>query len=198
MHYRQRIVELVGPHCDIVRRLADVPATAKVRGVYFRSALEELARRGLRSAFEAVIPETDRSIFTLYPLSDYLLWVAWAGALVASPAAVHTGMLELSRGNAVYYGNSLLGRSLLRLLSRDPIRQLHQAIQSKRAVTNYGRWTLVEEGPSHAVVRLEDEYVWIESALLGAALGGLECCRIQPKAEVKLRDPYNGDLIFRW
>ena len=198
MLYRQRIVELVGPHCDIVKRLADVPATARVRGVYFRSALEEITRRGLRSAFETVIHETDRSIFTMYPATDYLLWLAWAGALVASPPAVHAGMRELSRGNAVYYGQSLLGRSLLRSLSRDPIRLLHQAVQSKRAVSNYGRWTLVEEGKHHAVVRLEEEVVWIESALLGAALGGLECCGIQPTAEARLRDPYNGDLIFRW
>ncbi len=198
MLYRQRIVELVAPHCDIVKRLADVPPTARVRGVYFRSALEELTRRGLRAAFESVVPETDRSVFTLYPCADYLLWLAFAGSLVASPAAVHTGMRELSRANAVYYGQSLLGRSLLRLLSRDPIRQLHQAIQSKRAVTNYGRWQLVEEGERHAVVRLEDEYVWIESALLGAALGGLECCGIQPQAEARLRDAYHGDLVFRW
>lgn len=198
MLYRQRIVELVGPHCDIVKRLGDVPATACVRGVYFRSALEEVTRRGRRSTFEAMVRETERSIFTMYPATDYLLWVAYAGALVTSPAAVHEGMRELSRSNAVYYGQSLLGRSLLRLLSRDPIRQLHQAIQSKRAVTNYGRWTIVDEGPGHATVRLEEEYVWIESALLGAALGGLESCGIRPTAEARLRDPYNGDLIFRW
>jgi uncharacterized protein (TIGR02265 family) len=196
--YRQRIVELVGPHCDIVRRLGEVPPSACVRGVYFRSALEEVTRRGLRAAFESVIHETDRSVFMLYPAADYLLWLAWAGSLVASPAAVHEGMRELSRGNAVYYGQSLLGRSLARLLSRDPIRLLHQAIQSKRAVSNYGRWSIVEEGARHAIVRLSDEYVWIESALLGAALGALECCEIQPTAEAKLRDPYNGDLVFRW
>jgi uncharacterized protein (TIGR02265 family) len=196
--YRQRIVEHVAPHCDIVRRLADVPASACVRGVYFRAALEELGRRGLRGAFEEVVRETDRSIFTLYPATDYLLWLAFAGSLVAGPARVHAGMRELSRANAVYYGQSLLGRSLLRLLSRDPIRQLHQAVQSKRAVTNYGRWRIVEEGERHAVVRLEDEYVWIESALLGAALGGLESCGIQPTAEARLHDPYNGDLVFRW
>jgi uncharacterized protein (TIGR02265 family) len=196
--YRRRIVEQVGPHCDLVKRLADVPQAARVRGVYFRSALEEVTRRGLRQVFEAVIPETDRSVFTLYPLADYLLWLAWAGSLVASPASVHDGMRELSRGNAVYYGRSLLGRSLARLLSRDPIRLLHQAMQSKRAVSNYGRWQLIEEGPRHAIVRLEEEYVWIESALLGAALGALECCEIQPTAEVRLRDSYNGDLVFRW
>lgn len=196
--YRQHIVEMVAPHCDIVRRLADVPSSACVRGVYFRSALEELSRRGLRGPFQEVVRETERSIFTLYPAADYLLWIAFAGALVASPARVHEGMLDLSRANAVYYGQSLLGRSLLRLLSRDPIRQLHQGIQSKRAVTNYGRWRMIEEGPRHAIIRLEDEYVWIESALLGGALGGLDCCGIHPTAEVLLRDPYNGDLIFRW
>ncbi len=134
----------------------------------------------------------------LYPATDYLLWIAWAGSLVASPASVHVGMREISRSNAMYFGQSLLGRSLLRLLSRDPVQLLHQALKSKRAVTNYGRWYIASEGPSHVVVRHEEEYVWIESALLGAAQGALELCGVKPAVEVKLRDPFNGDLIFRW
>jgi len=196
--YRQRIVELLAPHCDIVTRLRAVPAAARVRGLYFRALTDEMSRRGLRAAFEEVIHDSDRSAFTLYPLSDYLVWLAFAGSLAGSPADVHQGMRDLHRGHSLYFGQSLLGRSLLRLISRDPIRQLHQAVQSKRAVTNYGRWSVVDEGPGRATVRLQDEYVWIESALLGGALGGLEACGIRPTAEVKLTDPYNGDLVFRW
>jgi hypothetical protein len=107
-------------------------------------------------------------------------------------------MRELSRGNAVYFGQSLLGRSLIRLLSRDPVQVLHQAMKSKPVVSNYGRWYIAAESRNHAVVRHEEEYVWIESALLGAALGALESCGIRPSVEVKLKDPFNGDLIFRW
>lgn len=198
MLYRQRIVELLAPHCDIVTRLSAVPPAARVRGVYFRSALDEITRRGRRAAFEAVIHETERSAFMLYPASDYLVWLAWAGSLITSPVSVHAGMRELSRGNAVYFGQSLLGRSLLRLLSRDPVQLLHQAIKSKRAVSNYGRWYIADESPRHVVVRHEEEYVWIESALLGGALGALESCGIAPSVEVKLKDRFNGDLVFRW
>jgi uncharacterized protein (TIGR02265 family) len=196
--YRQRIVELLAPHCDIATRLNAVPSSARVRGIYFRSALDEVTRRGLRAAFETVVHETERSAFMLYPATDYILWMAWAGSLVASPVNVHHGMREIARGNAVYFGESLLGRSLLRLLSRDPVQLLHQAIKSKRAVTNYGRWYIADESARHVVVRHEEEYVWIESALLGAALGALESCGIQPSIEVRLKDPFNGDLVFRW
>lgn len=198
MLYRQRIVELLAPHCDIVTGLKAVPAAARVRGLYFRALADEMTRRGLRPAFEEVIHDSDRSAFTLYPLGDYLVWLGFAGSLAASPAEVHQGMRDLHRGHSLYFGQSLLGRSLLRLISRDPIRQLHQAIQSKRAVTNYGRWSVVDEGPGHATIRLQEEYVWIESALLGGALGGLEACGIHPTAEVRLSDPYNGELVFRW
>lgn len=191
-------MELLAPHCDIATRLNAVPSSARVRGIYFRSALEEVTRRGLRSAFETVIHETERSAFMLYPLTDFLLWIAWAGSLIASPPAVQVGMRELFRGNAVYFGQSLLGRSLLRLISRDPVKQMHQAVQSKRAVSNYGRWFIVDESARHIVIRHEAEYVWIESALLGGALGGFESCGISPSVDVKLTDPYNGDLIFRW
>ena len=198
MLYRQRIVELLAPHCDIATRLKVTPASARVRGIYFRALVDELARRGLRGAFEDTVHDSDRSTFTLYPAADYLVWAAFAGSLVESPARVHRGMHELHRGHSLYFGQSLLGRSLLRLISRDPGRQLHQAIQSKRAVTNYGRWTMLEEAPGRAVIRLEDEYVWIESALLGGAIGGLEACGVEPSAEVHLRDPYNGEIHFRW
>lgn len=191
-------MELLAPHCDIATRLNAVPSSARVRGIYFRSALEEVTRRGLRSAFETVIHETERSAFMLYPLTDFLLWIAWAGSLIASPPAVHVGMRELFRGNAIYFGQSLLGRSLLRLISRDPVKQMHQAVQSKRAVSNYGRWFIVDESARHIVIRHEAEYVWIESALLGGALGGFESCGISPSVDVKLTDPYGGDLIFRW
>lgn len=196
--YKQRIVELLAPHCDITTRLKQVPATARMRGLYFRATLDELGRRGLRSAFETVIHETERSAFMLYPLTDYILWVAYAGSLITSPARVHTGMYELARSHSLYFGQSLLGRSLLRLISRDPIRQMHQAVQSKRAVSNYGRWFIADEGPRHIVFRLEDEYVWIESSLLGGAVGGLESCGVNPTVEVQLRDPFNGDLSFKW
>jgi uncharacterized protein (TIGR02265 family) len=196
--YKQHIVELLAPHCDIAERLAAVPSSARVRGVYFRSALDEVTRRGRLAAFEAIIHDTERSTFTLYPAADYLLWLGLAGSVVASPAAVHTGMRELSRGNAVYFGQSLLGRGLLRVLSRDPVKLLHQSIQSKRAVTNYGRWFIADQGARHVVIRLEEEYVWIESALAAAALGTLELCGIAPTVEVKLESPYNGDLVFRW
>jgi uncharacterized protein (TIGR02265 family) len=195
---RPRIVELLAPHCDIATRLAAVPPTACVRGIYFRSALEEITRRGLRSAFETVIHETERSAFMLYPATDYIVWIAWAGSLVTSPVDVHAGMRELLRGNAVYFGQSLLGRSLIRLLARDPVQLMHQAIKSKRAVSNYGRWFIADEGRRHVVVRHESEYVWIESALLGAALGALESCGVSPTVEVRLQDRFNGDLVFRW
>lgn len=198
MSYRERVLDIVGPHCDLAERLTAAPTWAEVRGVYFKSTLDELERRGLRGAFEKVVPEVRRATFTLYPLTDYLVWIAFAGALVTSPAALHEGMHDLLRGNSRYFGQSLLGRGLLRLISHDPVRQLHQAIQSKRAVTNYGRWSITLEEPRHVEVRHEDEYVWIGSALAGAAVGGFEACGVLPQVEVKLDDPYNGSLVFRW
>ena len=134
MLYRQRIVELLAPHCDIVTRLRVVPAAARVRGLYFRALTDEMTRRGLRPAFEEVIHDSDRSAFTLYPLSDYLVWLGFAGSLARSPSEVHQGMRDLHRGHSLYFGQSLLGRSLLRLISRDPLRQLHQgrAVEARR------------------------------------------------------------------
>jgi uncharacterized protein (TIGR02265 family) len=192
------IIESLAPHCDIVARLAAVPPWARVRGVYFRAALQELTRRGLRPAFDKAFEEPERATFTLYPVTDYLVRIAYAGTLITSPERVHEGLHELFRGNAHYFAQSLLGRGLLRLIARDPVRQLHQAIKSKRAVSNYGRWSVIAEEPGMVEVLHEDEYVWIESALAGGALGGFEACGVYPSIELRMRDAYNGSVIFRW
>ncbi len=198
VRYRDRVIERLDAHCDLAVRLSAVPEGTEVRGVYFRSVVDELARRGLSGAFTDVVGEARRATFTLYPLADYLVWIAFAGSLVTSPASVHEGMHELLRGNSKYFGESLLGRGLLRLISHDPVRQLHQAVQSKRTITNYGRWVITVEEPRHVEVRHEDEYVWIGSALAGAARGGFEACGVEPQIEVRLEDAYNGVLSFRW
>src|SRR5690606_1518015 len=79
-------IDLVAPHCDIVARLQDVPPSARVRGLYFKSVINVLRSLDKLDAFSRICPPLPRASVKFYPLADYLVELAVAGAMVASPA----------------------------------------------------------------------------------------------------------------
>ena len=89
-------------------------------------------------------------------------------------------MHEVGRDNAIAFSESLLGKSMLRLLSNDAYRLLQQT------------------GPRSAVMHFEQEYCWIESYLLGAGEGTFESVGVKARFEVERDDPYNGRHIIHW
>jgi len=151
----------------------------------------------LLSEYKRLFPSDDFGTLRFVWVGDFLIRAAVAGALIQTPQRLHDGMLELARDNARSFGASLLGRSLFRLLSRDPKRLTQQATASTRQTTSYGRWS-AEYPDSHTVViKMKGEYVWIESYLKGACLGTYESLG-QCSVEAELDDPFNGRLIVRW
>jgi uncharacterized protein (TIGR02265 family) len=107
-------------------------------------------------------------------------------------------MYAVARGNATTFGQSLLGKALFRLLSRDPVRLTEQGLAARRQSTTYGEWELVRKGPREIEMIYHAEYMWIESAIAGAALGSFESCQTTPRIETLLRDKYNGSTVVRW
>lgn len=197
MHPPQAALDLVAPHCDIVDRLEAVPPLAAGRGVFFRIIERELERRGLLGPYHELFPKSRWSI-TYHPLSAFLIRLACAGAFIASPERLHEGMRELARTNSVFFAKSLLGRTLIRLLSRDPVRLSEQALAARRQSFNYGHWELIRHGDTELEMVYRNEYVWLESYIAGAAQGTFESCGITPILETKLVDRFNGSTIIRW
>ena len=189
---------LVAPHCDILERLELAPRTARLRGVLFRAIRDSVQAHGKLDAYRVYFND-EHSAIPYYPLSDYLIRIAVAGAIVKSPQSVHEGMYEVSRDNAKTFAESLLGRTLIRLLARDPVRLAEQSIAGRRQMSSYGRWALVRHGPREVEVVYEQEYTWIESAIAGAAAGTFETLKtFQVTLETKLIDRFNGSTFFRW
>lgn len=193
-----RAVALIAQHCDIVERLNDVPPSARVRGLYFKSVINVLRQLGRLSAFEEFFPAERRSSLTFYPLGDYLVRLAVAGAVVRSPAQLHEGIHQITRDNATAFATSLLGRVLTRILDRDPVRLTEQGLAARRQSTTYGEWQVVRRGPNQIEMVYHGEYMWIESAIAGAATGTFESLQIQPRVETKLLDKYNGSTVISW
>jgi uncharacterized protein (TIGR02265 family) len=193
-----RALELIAPHCDIVERLNDVPPSARVRGLYFKSVLGVLRRLGRLGPFEEYFPGERWSSLTFYPLSDYLVRLAVAGAVVTSPKQLHEGVFNITRENAAAFASSLLGRVMVRILDRDPVRLTEQGLAARRQSTTYGEWELKRPGPLEIEMAYHAEYMWIESAIAGAATGTFESCRVKPELRTVMKDKYNGATLIRW
>jgi uncharacterized protein (TIGR02265 family) len=196
--YIESAIDLVAPHCDIVDRLRVIPLTARVRGLLFHSIESELDRRGKRGRFRDLFPDDRFSSMPYYPLADYLVRLAAAGAVVTSPADVHEGMKLVSHGNAAAFAESLLGRVLIRILAHDPVRLTEQGLAAQRQMSSYSHWTLVRHDARKIEVLFRDEYVWIESALLGSGYGTFESCGVEANITCVLQDRFNGSHLISW
>ncbi len=82
-----RIRHLV-EHCDLGERLALVPASAMLRGLYFKNTVSVLRKANLLTDFLEYYPESFSAV-RWYPVADFLEQLAVAGALVAGPEKIH-------------------------------------------------------------------------------------------------------------
>jgi uncharacterized protein (TIGR02265 family) len=184
-------------HCDIVQRLATAPPSAKVRGLYMRSVESVLEGGGVVQKYRRIFPERVSSV-RWYPLGELLKRVVVGGSLLAGPDRVHEGMFEIGWRNAAAVGQSLIGRAMLHVLSRDPRRLLQQGMAARRQTHSFGSWTLRFPEVRGAVVEMVDEYLYLESYLAGAAHGTFDAIGLKVKVEVVMATPYAGRHLLSW
>jgi uncharacterized protein (TIGR02265 family) len=175
-----------------------VPPSAQIRGLYHRSVLNVLKLEGKLEAYLEYFPNDAWSALSFYPLTGYMLRLAVAGALLTSPAELHLGMHQAMRLNAKAFTSSLIGRTLLRILARDPVRLTEQAMAARRQSVNYGDWSIGSRGPRFIETVYRTEYVWLDSAVAGSAVGTFEACQINASVQTQLTDRFNGSTLISW
>lgn len=193
-----RAIEFLSPHCDIAERLPVVPPSARVRGTFLKQIETQVERHGKADFYGRFFRDDTWSAFRPYPLRDYMVRLAVAGAALRGPEHVHAGMHEVWRTNATTFASSLLGRTMLRLLSHDPVRLTEQGLAARRQTYLYGHWKVVYHSPRSIEMVYREEYVWIESAIAGGAVGAFESCGITVNLETKLIDRFNGSTLINW
>jgi uncharacterized protein (TIGR02265 family) len=194
---RAAIIEEVSRHCDLTERLTLVPPSAKIRGVYCRSIDSTLDEAGKLARYREIFPR-ELATLTWHPLGEFLIRLSVAGALLASPERVHEGMLEIGRRNALEFARSLLGRMILRLLSRDPRKLLLQGAAARRQTCSYGSWHVDFPDDRTAVVTMVEEYLYIESFVMGAAEGTFNAVGLSVDAKTILENPFHGRHVLHW
>ena len=191
------MIEAVSRHCDLQERLALLPPSARSRGLYFRSIESVLTAAGRGDAYRALFPERFSAV-GWHSSHEFLVRLVVGGALLTSPERVHEGMFEIGRRNAVAFSESLIGRIMLRILSRDPRKLLQQGAAARRQSYSTGHWRLEFPSERTAVMHLVEEYFYIESYLLGAAQGTFDAIGLPVRTEVKLENRFCGQHILSW
>lgn len=196
---RDEVLGEAALHCDLHERITLIPPSAKIRGLYFRSIEAVLARAGggRLETYQGMFPERFAAI-SWYPTADMLKRLVAGAAVLTSPERVHEGMFEIGRRNAIAVSESLIGRAMLRLLSRDPQKLLQQGAAGRRQSTAFGAWSLAFPAERTAVMTMVEEYLYIESYLLGAAHGTFEAIDMPVQIEVVLENRFNGRHILKW
>jgi uncharacterized protein (TIGR02265 family) len=159
---------------------------------------KQLAKRERLNVYKEYFPDDRHSVLSYYPVADFLIRLACAGGIIATPERVHDGMSSLMKDNAEAFMDTLLGRVMLRVLSRDPVRLCEQGTAARRQSFTYGRWELKRRGERLLEIEHRDEYCWIESAIAGSWKGTFEACGIVGEVETKLTDRFNGSTFLRW
>jgi uncharacterized protein (TIGR02265 family) len=194
---RQAAIEAVCRHCDLRERLTLIPPSAQIRGLYFRSIEAVLTRAGSIERYRQLFPEKFPAI-VWHPASEFIVRLAVGASLLTSPERVHEGMFEIGRRNAVAFAESLIGRTLIRLLSRDPQKLMQQAAAGRRQSNNFGHWELSFPAERTAVMTMTEEYLYIESYLLGAAQGTFDAISVPVRTEVFLENRFSGRHVLLW
>ena len=157
-----------------------------------------MRERGLMPEYRRIFGPDEFPSLRFHWAGEYLMRAAVGGALVAGPAEVHAGMHEIARHNATRFADSLLGRTLIRLLASEPGRLAQQGIAARRQTMSYGRWSLVSAGPDSVVIRLRREYIWIESHVIGSWVGTLETIGVDAEVSAELSGPFDGVVRATW
>jgi uncharacterized protein (TIGR02265 family) len=187
----------VARHCDVEERLSLMRPSAKLRGYYCRSIESALREAGRLRRFQQLFPRELGSL-QWYPASELLTRLVIGGALLHGPEQVHQGMFDIARGNAIEFSRTLLGRILMRLLSRDPQKLLLQGVAARRQTCSYGDMRVDFLEARTALVSMDEEYLYIDSFMLGAAHGTFAAIDLDVDAQCQLDTKFSGRHLLRW
>lgn len=183
---------------DLTWRLRQIPPQATCRGAFFNMLDERAA--ALSAETQAEYRRFFRihrfASFRMYPLSDYLTRLVVLSQIHFGAAQIYPGVRQLQSGAFDAWAETLLGKAALAVV--DPsfvsmLRVLERAYAS-RTVVSAARFRVVSESPEEIVTEIEDEYVYIEHAMVGAIEGVARVCGQEVTVKAELRTPFDGIL----
>jgi uncharacterized protein (TIGR02265 family) len=181
------------------RRLADTPATAHTRGLFFRIAAQAVAERSreLMTVWRVASGAHSRWPFSLYSTRELIRELAVAAVLL-EPADPGHALRQMWTITPKLSPLIRADRFMRYLTGSKPMQALTWLAQNRRMMADYGDWWLVPTGTNSATFHYQSEYTWLEHCHVGGLEGTLRRCGVMPVVTAELDDPYHGRLMVRW
>lgn len=137
--------------------------------------------------------------FRMFPVSDYVTRLVVLAQIRYGSEGIHRGMRELQFGAFDAWSKTMLGRAALGMVEPSLASVLHvlERAYASGTVVTHTRFRVLSSDEREIVTRFDDEYVYIQHAMVGALEGVAKVCRVPVEAEVDLDDPFHGVVRLR-
>lgn len=183
---------------DLTWRLAQIPPEATCRGAFFNMLDDRAGALGAdtQAEYRRFFRIFRHASFRMYPLSDYLTRLIVLSQIHYGADHIYPGVRQLQSGAFDAWAETLLGKAALTVV--DPslgsmLRMLERTYAS-RTVVSHARFRVVSETAREIVTDIEEEYVYIEHAMVGAIEGVARVCGADVTVAAELRGPFDGQL----
>lgn len=189
-------------HTDLGERLRRIPPEATCRGAFFNMLDERAAT--LSAETQAEYREFFRihrfSAFQMYPVRDYLTRLVVLSQIHYGASSIYQGIRELQSGAFDAWAKTMLGRAALAVVKPELLsilRMLERAYASE-TLLSHARFMVESASEREIVVRFQNEYVYIEHAMVGAMEGVSRLCGIHDaQFEPELEGAFDGIIRIR-
>ncbi|MBN8613533.1 MAG: DUF2378 family protein [Deltaproteobacteria bacterium] len=183
---------------DLTWRLSQIPPEATCRGAFFNMLDDRAGALSLetQAEYRRFFRIHRYASFRMFPLSDYLTRLVVLAQIHYGKDAIYSGVRRLQSGAFDAWADTLLGKAALAVV--DPslgsmLRMLERAYASRTVVSN-ARFRVVSETATEIVTEIDEEYVYIEHAMVGAIEGVARVCGVDVTVRAELSGPFDGIL----
>jgi hypothetical protein len=183
---------------DLENRLAQIPASAQLRGWMFKMTADEVARHGPAAVatHRRLSPVKSTWFFRMYSVRDFVQDAAAAAAAI-NPRDPHAA-IRATWKNGPRYAPLFNAQRFVALLRATPLDAIRWLESQRDMFFSYGGWRVEPRDDHYFVIHYFDEYIWIPSAHVGGTEGVLDACRVTGTAEPDIDGPFNGRIHVRW
>jgi uncharacterized protein (TIGR02265 family) len=183
---------------ELDRRLAQIPASAQIRGFIFKMTADVVAKHGPATVatYRRLSPPKSRWFFKMYPVKDYLEDVA-AGAIAINAADPHSVLRTIYR-TMHQYAPLFNAQRILSLLRGHGTMEAFQHLEAQRdTFFNYGRWRMERRDDNYIVMHYFEDYLW-PACHCGGAEGILDASNVQGTVDPEFDSLFDGRMHIRW
>lgn len=175
---------------ELSRRIAAVPIDAEIRAVFLQVVDDQVRR----AAIPIALPKRPRG-YSAISVRQYLRTIHNLASALGP--TVDAGISYLHANTAGFLLDHPGARLFVSQRDRDPLVLLARLERSRSMMTSYGEWS-VEGCRGDVVIRIRDEWIWIESMWCSVIRSVFRACSVEGEVVCESESPYSATVTVRW